>query len=332
MSRRVMKATATETNEYLYDGWNMIREISHTPIPPYSHTNSYVWGLDLSQSLQGAGGIGGLLSVTKHEAQSTKHYALAYDANGNVTELVDTNGAIAAHYEYDPYGNLLAQSGPLAGSNPYRFSTKYQDDETGLLYYGYRFYSPQLGRWLSRDPLMEKSFQLVGRRRARQQDEALLYAFVRNRPLNDYDLMGLQGRNDVCCHVESTDLCYCACKVFAPRNPIYSGHPGATVCYRGTKCMCLWGHNYPFSFDPNSRAAACLEAHERYHYDNSGACPAHDPGMGDTVTPPPGPARECDAYAAQTRCLEDIPPGSRDATWTGMDEHVRRRREALGCP
>ena len=40
----------------------------------------------------------------------------------------------------------------MAKANPFRFSTKYQDDETDLLYYGYRYYNASTGRWLSRDP------------------------------------------------------------------------------------------------------------------------------------------------------------------------------------
>jgi RHS repeat-associated protein len=43
----------------------------------------------------------------------------------------------------------------MAKANPFRFSTKYQDDETDLLYYGYRYYSASIGRWLNRDPLQE---------------------------------------------------------------------------------------------------------------------------------------------------------------------------------
>jgi RHS repeat-associated protein len=41
----------------------------------------------------------------------------------------------------------------MAKANPFRFSTKYQDDETGLLYYGYRYYDPGTGRWPNRDPI-----------------------------------------------------------------------------------------------------------------------------------------------------------------------------------
>jgi len=43
----------------------------------------------------------------------------------------------------------------MAMANPIRFSTKYDDDESDLLYYGYRYYKPSTGTWLSRDPLGE---------------------------------------------------------------------------------------------------------------------------------------------------------------------------------
>ena len=58
------------------------------------------------------------------------------------------------------------------------FSTKYTDNETDLLYYGYRYYSPALGRWLSRDPIEE-------------QGGLNLYGFVNNDPVNKWDVLGL---------------------------------------------------------------------------------------------------------------------------------------------
>jgi len=61
------------------------------------------------------------------------------------------------HYEYSPFGESIVATGPLAKENPFRFSTKYWDDETGLGYWGYRYYSPSLGRWLSPDPASEIS-------------------------------------------------------------------------------------------------------------------------------------------------------------------------------
>ncbi|MGB3118859.1 MAG: RHS repeat-associated core domain-containing protein, partial [Verrucomicrobiales bacterium] len=65
-------------------------------------------------------------------------------------------GRLAAHYEYDPFGNVTKTGGgDLALSNPWRFSTKAQDEVTGWNYYGFRYYVPDTGRCASRDPIGE---------------------------------------------------------------------------------------------------------------------------------------------------------------------------------
>lgn len=137
---------------------------------------SYTWGLDASGSMQGAGGVGGLLMVN---AGSGGVHFPAYDLNGNVMGLVNaTNGNISAKYEYGPFGEVFCSVGDMAKVNPFGFSTKYTDNETDLLYYGYRYYSPALGRWLSRDPIEERG-------------GLNLYAFVNNDPVNKWDKLGL---------------------------------------------------------------------------------------------------------------------------------------------
>ena len=182
---------------YQYDGWNLLGEFEpperpRTFVPYLPLTNTvllgvggtahafYLWGLDLSGTLQGAGGVGGLLAQIRPNAASP--WFSFSDANGNVTELVDTNGSVVAHYEYDPYGNLLAQSGAQAAANPFRFSTKYWDDALDLYYYGYRFYSPILGRWLGRDPIEEDGgsnlYGYVGNAAIGKSDAYGLYNFV----------------------------------------------------------------------------------------------------------------------------------------------------------
>ena len=130
--------------------------------------------------MQGAGGVGGLLMVTEHSAQSTAHFYPTYDGNGNVSEYLDSTGASVAHYEYDAFGNeiVAATSGSLAQNFSHRFSTKYYDEESGLYYYGYRYYDPVTGRWLNRDPIEE-------------QGGYNLYAFVGNDGLNYWDYLGL---------------------------------------------------------------------------------------------------------------------------------------------
>jgi len=60
-----------------------------------------------------------------------------------------------ASYRYDPFGNTISSSGSLASANVYRFSSKEYMTRSGIYYYGYRFYDPNLQRWLNRDPIME---------------------------------------------------------------------------------------------------------------------------------------------------------------------------------
>jgi RHS repeat-associated protein len=186
MGRRVRKITTAwdgaawqpdDTALFVYNGWNLIEELAGAV------TASYVHGLDLSQSLQGAGGIGGILARVDHGADKTHIYF--YDANGNVGQLIDSaDGSIVAAYEYAPFGGIISAMGSYAGSNPFRFSSKYADDVTGLYYYGFRYYSPVLGRWVSRDPIGEDG-------------GVNLYAFVGNNPVNTVDFQGMTSLTHV---------------------------------------------------------------------------------------------------------------------------------------
>jgi len=146
-----------KTNEvrYVYDVNLVIQERDANNLPLVTYTR----GDDLSHSLQGAGGIGGLLARTDNGLMiggspwATAFYF--YDGNGNVMNLVYTNGATAAQYTYDPFGNTLTMSGPLAVANTQRFSSKEWCGNAGLYYYGRRFYDPNTQRWLNRDPMVD---------------------------------------------------------------------------------------------------------------------------------------------------------------------------------
>ena len=170
------------TASYLWDGWNIIRETISGQ--ESSTTNYYTWGLDLSGTLQGAGGVGGLLAVTCVSSNTSYLSPLTYyplfDANGNVTGYVGTNGAVVARYEYSPFGGITAQSGDMADAFTHRFSTKPFDAETGMYNYVYRFYSPELGRWMSRDPIDE-------------QGAFNIYSFCNQSAINEIDPLGLWG-------------------------------------------------------------------------------------------------------------------------------------------
>jgi len=174
-------------NKFVYDGWNLIYTEKTDHISQSTSYMSYTWGLDLSGDLQGAGGVGGLLCVTENPASSTKNpYYPSYDANGNISEYVDDSDSVVAHYEYSPFGKLTSSNGSKSGDFRHRFSTKYQDAETALYYYGYRYYSSELGRWLNRDP-KEESGGLN------------LYVFVGNNGVNIWDLLGKSPKKDSDC-------------------------------------------------------------------------------------------------------------------------------------
>jgi RHS repeat-associated protein len=185
-SRRIRKSvfeiTQSGTNEirqssFVYDGWNPIREIRVQESGV--STIYYCWGPDLSGSLQGAGGVGGLQAVIV-DGETPATYYPCYDANGNITAYVDELGFARAEYAYDAFGQTISQSGDLASTFSHRFSTKYADDETGLYYYGYRYYSPELGRWVNRDPIEEEG-------------GVNLYGFVGNGGVSFFDLLGLDS-------------------------------------------------------------------------------------------------------------------------------------------
>jgi len=153
----------------------------------------YTWGLDVSGSLQGAGGVGGLLACEDlkdvTDPNDDVQYVYAYDGNGNVMALTDSaqnpstfvyDGTELARYDYDPFGNVLTATGAEADANRYRFSTKPQDAVTELFYYGYRWYHADWGRWISRDPIEEDGGTNI-------------YQFALGSPTGLVDILGMES-------------------------------------------------------------------------------------------------------------------------------------------
>ncbi|MCI5180814.1 MAG: RHS repeat-associated core domain-containing protein, partial [Candidatus Electrothrix sp. AW3_4] len=124
--------------------------------------------------LNRGGGIGGLLELR----QGGQHYSYLYDGKGNVDGLLDDAEVMVAGYVYSPFGRLLTKTGTL--DQPFCFSTKAFDEQTGLAYYGYRFYAPGVGRWINRDPIGEAGGMN-------------LYGFVFNNPVSLVDPTGEYG-------------------------------------------------------------------------------------------------------------------------------------------
>jgi RHS repeat-associated protein len=210
LHRRVARNESAKgtTTLFIHDGWNVIAEYETSPRLPVSPSPSlrakHVWGEDLSRTLQGAGGIGGLLASTHFRSPERAQPAspttdlgtpitalfLSYDSNGNVILLTDAACRAAARYRYDAFGQTLTASGPAATLNRYRFSTKPVEASSGLAYYGYRYYDPRTGRWPSRDPIEGRG-------------GISLYGMLGNDLVDDVDILGRiptgGGCNVACC-------------------------------------------------------------------------------------------------------------------------------------
>jgi RHS repeat-associated protein len=184
MRRRIQKDYSwsgsgwTQTNEvhFIYDGNLVIQERDTNNLPEVTYTR----GRDLSGSREGVGGIGGLLARTENLTLNTATSSAYYhcDGIGSITCLISTNQIVVARYAYDAFGNTLAISGPLAQANHYRFSSKEYHANSGLVYYLYRYYEPNLQRWINRDPIGEWG-------------GVNLFQFVCNDPANMVDFLGL---------------------------------------------------------------------------------------------------------------------------------------------
>ena len=181
VGRRVKKTVrnssfaVTASTKFAWSGWRLSAELDGgTSETGTTLTKTYVWGTDLS----GGAGAGGLLSVT----QGGFTYYPAYDVQGNVTGYLNASsgGSVTASYEYNAYGQIIASSGS-ATNFAFGFATQYTDRETGLIYYGMRFYDPKHGRFLNRDPLQEGGGND-------------LYGFTLNNPAKGWDMLGMDTR------------------------------------------------------------------------------------------------------------------------------------------
>jgi len=156
---------STMVRNYLYDGANIIAELNASGAVVASYT-------------QGAG-------IDEPLAMRRGGYISYYHADGlgSITSLTNTNAQPVATYVYDSFGNTTATEGIF---NPFRYTGREQDPETGLYYYRARYYDPTVGRFISEDPA---GFAGSGTN---------FYAYVRNSPINLTDPLGLCDKKPSC--------------------------------------------------------------------------------------------------------------------------------------
>jgi RHS repeat-associated protein len=157
--RRIYKSSSSATSVYAYDGDNLIEETnaSGSVVARYAQTQKIDEPLAMLRS-------------------STTSYYEA-DSLGSITSLSNAAGALAETYTFDSLGKVTASSGSL--TNPFQFTGRDYDSETGLRYYRARYYDPATGRFLSEDPT--------------EFDGGVnFYAYVANSSTNLIDPYGLQ--------------------------------------------------------------------------------------------------------------------------------------------
>ena len=138
------RAIYANGNCRIWDDYNIVVENATS-----SNVVINAWGLDIDGTMQGAGGVGGLLAVARNGDMSLP----LYDANGNITEYVDSLGGVESHADYSAFGRGLMRNG--VQNHSHGFSTKPQCRKSGLVEYQMRKFMPWQGRWIRRDSTFE---------------------------------------------------------------------------------------------------------------------------------------------------------------------------------
>jgi RHS repeat-associated protein len=197
LGRRIEKVANGQTKRYIYDGEDILLEYDGTNVLQARYTHGP--------------GIDEPIVVTK----GSSTYFYHQDGLGSVTDLTDSTGATAKSYAYDAYGNILESPGTV--DQPYAYTGREFDTESGLYYYRSRSYDPTTGRFLRKDPL-------------RFINGTNLYAYTMNNPTNYGDPLGL-WRNPWAIYNDAQKR--------AQNSPFPDPHNGLQDAYRHCLASCM---------------------------------------------------------------------------------------------
>jgi RHS repeat-associated protein len=292
LGRRIGKKTTgtagplngTDTHTYLYDGPNILLEDRDTNIlgADFSGTTRYLHGPGIDEPL----------SLTRNGATWYYHS----DGLGSIVALSNNHGIAAEKYGYDAFGNR--KPGIHLISQPYTYTGREWDKETGLYYYRARYYDPSVGRFISKDPI-----GFAG-------GDVNLYGYVSNNPVNWVDPWGLtancpphedgivsnngfvrygsnsirrffekkyhcgfhcylENRNEYCPKDPGAECCYDESKLLVTKGHRYAGCMGSNDDYRCNSISGCWNHNYNDRGGPNSSWGPLGEStSKRYNKDH----------------------------------------------------------------
>ena len=161
---RISKTTSEGEYKYLLDGNKIIKEIKPNNKEIYYH-------YDEKEELVGFN-------------YNTKEYFYIRDITGNITNIIDSNGTIKVSYEYDAWGKVINIDGDedLIEINSYLYKGYYYDKETLLYYCKYRYYDPEIRRWISMDDVNYLDSETI--------NGVNLYAYCMNNPVMCSDPSG----------------------------------------------------------------------------------------------------------------------------------------------
>jgi len=207
--RRITQSGTVGARKYYYNKqWRVIEELDATSTVDreYVYNPADRWNLIRRK-------------YTKTTTLDTTHYVLR-DFLDPVA-IVNTSGEVEERYGYDAFGPVRYMDSDFvthtSGSSEHDwnwlFHGEFLDAETGLYNYGYRYYHPKLGRWISRDPLGDQAFldqYWRGKRKSinalnktkmtvsfREESCGNIYKFCKNEPITKQDNLGLFSLDDL---------------------------------------------------------------------------------------------------------------------------------------
>src|SRR5580658_9536361 len=165
--RRIQKSGPLGTTNYLYDG------DGDNVIEAVDNSGNLLTRLTDTQNVDEP--LSGLFSGTIGYYEQ--------DALGSITSLSNSAGALSNTYTYDSFGNRIASTGTL--TNPFQFTARDFDSETGIYYYRARYYDQSTGRFISEDPI-------------RFRGGINFYRYVQNNPVLRSDPSGMCPTSNRC--------------------------------------------------------------------------------------------------------------------------------------